>query len=274
MALWVKLSCGFPADSRVAEAGVHAELLYIRALLHCRETLTDGLVSRHSLQRVALGIPKPERQADALVAVGLWLLDDRGWRIPEDVWRKWNPTASEVDDERTAAAERKAAWRARRKSPNGTTAHATEMSQRDNTVAYGTRDLQPEPEPEPEKEKPPSQVLTSGASPPGRVDEALTILAKAELARAPAGSVKAPAAWTRTVVESNRHTFGATLHRLAHEHPDWTGQQLADALAKPTQPSVVERPLCQQCHRHTTGLVECPPASPTCPTSFMVEVVS
>ena len=48
---------------------------------------------------------------DYLVSIGKLEVTDTGWRIPDRIWRKFNPTKAEVDELRRAEAERKAAWR-------------------------------------------------------------------------------------------------------------------------------------------------------------------
>lgn len=96
MTLYAKIDCSFPDDPKVIEAGPMAELLYLRMVLHCREHLTDGVVNRAHLSRIATGL----RTKDALVRrlLDTKLLEEHqdGWRIPVRVWRRWNPTKAAV----------------------------------------------------------------------------------------------------------------------------------------------------------------------------------
>jgi hypothetical protein len=103
------------------------------------------------------------------------------------------------------------------------------------------------------------------------VDKALKTLVVRERDAYP-GAIRNPEGWTKTVAERLRVEHGARLHQLAHQHPDWSPEQLADTITAPSASNRhVEKPTCGQCNRHTPGFVECPTASPTCPNVFAVE---
>ena len=134
--------------------------------------------------------------------------------------------------------------------------------------ALGGADTAPQTITEPSEEPPPAHVSPNDRG--GRVDEALQTLASREADAAPPGSIRSPSVWRVTVIESNRKAYGSTLHSLAHEHPDWTADELADAVAPPAPDLAVvrEQPICSVCLRHTRGLIECGPGRDDCPVTF------
>jgi hypothetical protein len=151
VSLYVQLSTALPDDPRMIEAGPMAELVYVRAVMRCREALSDGVIHRARLGRWFAGIPRVERHLDALARVGLIETHADGWRIPIDVWCKWNPTKAEVLAKRDAEKERKRSYRDRVRGtsedvPTGQERHATSPG----------KQPEPEPEPEPEPSKDPA----------------------------------------------------------------------------------------------------------------------
>lgn len=123
MSLYGQFDCALPRDPRMVAAGPLGRLVYIEASLYCRENLTDGIIDRLILPFFAVDVPSKVRHLNRLADVGALEIIDVGWRIPLTVWRRWNPLKAEVDEHRRAEAERKAEYRAKRKSqpsPNGT----------------------------------------------------------------------------------------------------------------------------------------------------------
>lgn len=80
--LFAQLSCKLPDKPELIEAGHVCELVYYRAVLRCREYLTDGVIDRRRLTRWFDGIPRPARHLDQLVAVGMLEPHPAGWAIP------------------------------------------------------------------------------------------------------------------------------------------------------------------------------------------------
>ena len=108
MPLYAKIDVSLPDDPKMAEAGDLAELAYLRCILRGRENLTDGVIDRRVVKRWLVGIRgKAETHMAALVKVGLLELHPDGWRIPLEVWKKWNPLKAEVEAKRAEDAERK-----------------------------------------------------------------------------------------------------------------------------------------------------------------------
>ena len=115
--LYASLSCQLPDKPEIIEAGDIAELVYYRAVLRCREYLTNGVIDRRVLARWFAGIRgKPAAHLDALVSVGLLEPHPQGWSIPLRVWSEWNPTAEEVQEARHLERERKREYRDRKKA--------------------------------------------------------------------------------------------------------------------------------------------------------------
>lgn len=147
MELYAQIACAMPRDPRMRAAGPLARLVYIEAALYCRENLTDGVINRLNLPDFAVDVPAKRKHIDRLTELGALELVDVGWRIPLDVWRRWNPLKSEVDAKRQAEAERKQSYR--------------DKKRRDASVPTGQRVAgwdtrkQPKPKPKPEEELPP-----------------------------------------------------------------------------------------------------------------------
>jgi hypothetical protein len=170
--LYGQFSCAMPRDPRMVAAGFAARLVYMEAALYCRENLTDGIIDRLTLAFWTPDMPVRTKitKLDRLAEVGALEVIPAGWRIPEDVWREWNPTKDEVNSKRQLEAERKAEYRARRQlsqeSPNGT--------QPDARVTATRCPRQPETEPKPEtKTEPYKSPLDSYDAAHGDVGEVI-----------------------------------------------------------------------------------------------------
>ena len=164
MELHAQIACNMPRELAKRGATWQDRAVYCEAILYCRENLTDGLISRGELPFWMPDMaPRTRAQRlDSLTTSGLLVLVDEGWRFPEHVWRKWNPTKAEVDAKRAEDAARKAEWRARKRAastndPNNVPAgqpqdiNGTHLS-RDANATTCPRQPEPEPEPEPEEE--------------------------------------------------------------------------------------------------------------------------
>lgn len=88
--IWVKLDATYVEDERIMEAGALAELVFVRSLAYCRRRVTDGAVSNAAARSLCSGIPEsPETLIDALVASGLWVVAEVGWRVRSyDSWQQ------------------------------------------------------------------------------------------------------------------------------------------------------------------------------------------
>ena len=99
---WFKVDDSLALHPKVTQAGNTAMGLWIRAGAWSAQHLTDGYVPHYILS------PLGGRLADAkrLVAVGLWVDFDGGWKFHD--WRKFQPSRAEVLASREAERERKA----------------------------------------------------------------------------------------------------------------------------------------------------------------------
>jgi hypothetical protein len=151
MELHAQIACAMPRE--LARKGIpwQERAVYIEAVLYCRENLTDGLISRGELPFWMADMSPKARavRLDALVACGALLAHEVGWRFPDHVWRKWNPTKAQVDEKRAEEAQRKADYRNRKRGVSQESPNGTNPGQ---VVAATGCPRQPEPEPEPEPE--------------------------------------------------------------------------------------------------------------------------
>ena len=104
---WVKIDDGFARHPKVLAAGATAAHLFVAALCHCNQYLTDGFVA----EAVAPTLLPPggawQGAADALVRVGLWEAVDGGWQVHD--YLDYQPSREEVLQERE---QKRAAGRA------------------------------------------------------------------------------------------------------------------------------------------------------------------
>jgi hypothetical protein len=117
--LYARIDVALARDPRMIAAGPLARLMYVQSVLYCRENLTDGVIDRLILPLVAVDVPNARRHMARLVDVGALEVVEVGWRIPDQVWRRYNPLRSEVDEIRRAEAERKASYRDKKRRDEG-----------------------------------------------------------------------------------------------------------------------------------------------------------
>lgn len=99
--LFAKFDPKMASSKRVRRAGWEAELLYVRGILFCKDSMTDGVIDESQLEIVGLGIPLDLASlAKRLVDVGLWESTKEGWRIAPDKWAEWQTTNDELESER------------------------------------------------------------------------------------------------------------------------------------------------------------------------------
>lgn len=99
--LHAQLSCHLPDKPEIIDAGDIAELVFYRAVLRCREYLTDGVIDRRVAARWFAGIRgRPATHLDRLVSVGLLEPHASGWCFPDRVWREWCDNRQEFNRRR------------------------------------------------------------------------------------------------------------------------------------------------------------------------------
>jgi hypothetical protein len=127
---WFKVDDTFAMHEKVMAAGNAAVGLWTRSGAWSMQQLTDGFVPNHVVR--ALGTPKERR---TLVEVSLWVEAEGGVRFLN--WDERQPTKEQVENARTAAAERQRHARERAKSRRD--------SQRDDTCDFAGSHGPPDP---------------------------------------------------------------------------------------------------------------------------------
>lgn len=110
---WAKFDDQFTDHPKVVAAGPMAELLAMRAVIHCARYETDGFVQAAQLPKLAIQIKSPKKQVEALVAVGLWEEADGGWWVHD--FLDYHPSAEQKEQERAQARERMSKVRKKKK---------------------------------------------------------------------------------------------------------------------------------------------------------------
>lgn len=118
---WVKLVAtpAYYHDGSLLRAGEAAEVLFCRALAHCGNVESGGLVDKSVVPLLA---PRSGARAKALVREGLWIDEGTHYRIRS--WDKWQ-------DEHDAAAERRRKDRDRKRDARRTVRGQSADSPRD-----------------------------------------------------------------------------------------------------------------------------------------------
>lgn len=103
---YAPLSAHYYKDDAMDEAGLDAELLYVRGLAFCADVLSDGFISDRQLVRfVGVGMDDAVDRAKRLVAVDLWERADGGYRVRS--WLTWNRSREEITERQAKDAQRK-----------------------------------------------------------------------------------------------------------------------------------------------------------------------
>lgn len=229
--LYVSLACKLPDKAEIIEVGDIAELVYYRAIMRCRENLTDGVIDRRVISRWFAGIRgKPAAHLDRLQGVGLLVGHPDGWSIPGEVWREWNPTAAEVDAKRDAETERKRRWKEQQRD-NSATASRQARDRQPESKSKSESKSESKPESKPESESSTqvsSSVVESVPAEPATTTTDLRIEAaiNAHAAIAAQGAEN-PTGYAATVRTNGRIEHGAALDTHLTAHPDATAWHLA-----------------------------------------------
>lgn len=215
---WFKVDDGFHAHPKILGCTLAARGLWVTAGSYCAQQLTDGFVP-DVLVRMHNGV----KAARELVAAGLWVAVDGGWKFHE--WSEYQPSRADVRDRRDAVNDRK------RRSRAG---HAPVT--RDTPVTLDHAHALPDPtRPDPTQESP-----TAALRQRDRLIEALADLPTAfdlDLPGWAAVDAAVEAVGVDRLVEVARHRAGSNPPRSARA---WI-TPWANLRAKPT---VEPRPRC------------------------------
>ena len=129
--MWTKLSDEFFRNPKVVAAGRDARDLYLVSLCHCNEHLTDGFIAQNYLRRMAADaeIDNPVESASRLVEVRLWDVVPGGYLVHD--FGEYNPTKSEVEQERKEKAARQEKWRQSRNASRNASHDTSQVASQD-----------------------------------------------------------------------------------------------------------------------------------------------
>jgi len=158
--IYVRLDTKALTNGKLLAAGPLAFTLYVKGLLYSKDHLLDGFIPANALPILVIGMDDAKPVVADLVKQGLWVETDGGWTVGSDRWAEFQTTASQVNDSKRAAAERKARSRDRAKSQqvDGTSDNCVtsdpchENVTRDKKVTLSKTETEPETESESETE--------------------------------------------------------------------------------------------------------------------------
>jgi len=168
---WVKISDDFPKNVKVISAGLEARALYVTALCHCNEKLTDGFVDPLFLPALAMitGITDLEGCIDKLLEVGLWEAIDGGYIVHD--YHDYNPTkeqALKTREERAKAGQKGGIKSAASKTQAKPKQIASKTEAKVNPVPV------PVPVPDPQREESPPSAAAKPPHPPPKTPKPAT----------------------------------------------------------------------------------------------------
>ena len=99
--LFVPLDVNYFEDTKIIRAGPYAELLYIRSLVFCKRTGTDGAFTVQQRRIFGAGLRRLNVTTASLVEHKLWEPIDDGWYIT--AWLRHNSPVSEIRSARREA---------------------------------------------------------------------------------------------------------------------------------------------------------------------------
>ena len=112
---WFKIDDGFYDHPKVLGLDMSAIGLWAMAGAYCARHLTDGVIDDRQIRSIG----GTRRQAEKLVASGLWSADDAppsARRYSFNDWRDFQPSRADVQAKREEARQRVAAARAKKRS--------------------------------------------------------------------------------------------------------------------------------------------------------------
>ena len=115
---WFKVDDGFYDHPKVIDLPLAAVGLWALAGAYCARHLTDGVITDRQIRAIG----GTRKQAAALVAAGLWSVDDAppsARRFAFNDWGDFQPSRADVEAKREEARERMAAARARKRKTSG-----------------------------------------------------------------------------------------------------------------------------------------------------------
>lgn len=102
---WVKIDDKLPRNPKILRGDGETAWLYVCALTHCAEQLTDGFIADSAISVLAPHIDDPRSVAARCVKVGLLRQVAGGYEVPD--YLDYNPSRSKVISDRARARERR-----------------------------------------------------------------------------------------------------------------------------------------------------------------------
>lgn len=151
---WAKIDDQLHSNEKFLACSLAARGLWTICLSWVADKETDGAIPR-SIVRLHAG-PQLQELTAELVEAGLWEVTEAGWAFHD--YLAYNPSKSQLEEDRQKAADRKAAWKERQQSAR-TQSEPTKESRRGNDtrtarerrsvgVPNGERTEHPDPDPE------------------------------------------------------------------------------------------------------------------------------
>lgn len=104
---WLRVDDRVRTHPKLVQAGPEASWFWFCGICYSREHLTDGFIPAGILPSLAPGVRNGKALAAKLVGVNLWHAAEGGYQIHD--FLDWNPSRADVQAQRRADAERKAA---------------------------------------------------------------------------------------------------------------------------------------------------------------------
>lgn len=154
--MWIRLDDAICHHPKFVQVGAEAAWLFVGGLGYCGRYLTDGFIPKAALGALTT-IPKPERAASALVAIGLWELvtpetaPGGGWLVHD--YAAYQLSRDEVEKRREqrrnagrSGGRRSGEARSKRPASYGDEAHAKRAA---SPVDEANANPDPTPDPDP-----------------------------------------------------------------------------------------------------------------------------
>ncbi len=101
---WARFDDNYTDHPKVRDVSALAELLDMRAVIHCARHDTDGLITPSRLKMIAHQIPTVHRKVDELVACGRWSTNPNGGWLVHD-YLEYNPSKAQKTEQRERGRE-------------------------------------------------------------------------------------------------------------------------------------------------------------------------
>lgn len=141
---WVYLDDGFPDHPKVVAAGDDAAWMFVAGLCYVRRFGTEGVIPKPQVPRLTSN-RAPQKTADRLLAVGLWIDEGDVYRVHD--YHEWNRPASSRSAAGRRAAEARWGKRDASETHANRNANASETHMRQDALSHPIPSLSEHPLP-------------------------------------------------------------------------------------------------------------------------------